>query len=161
MAWLLLIFTGGLAWLLHKKWKKWKKWYVVAVVTFLLACALASTVLGAWLAGLMRMLLSFVGGWIDVSGALIGAVLVVLGIPAVVYGFWHDRKADKWETSLLVLLPLLFIVAAGPVAAHGGDLTVAVSNFGRSGLGYLVQGQPAPTAKPAAKPASPRPGSHG
>jgi hypothetical protein len=138
MAWLLLLVTAGLAWLLHKKWKKWRKWYVVALVTALLACALASTNLGGWLASLLGGLLGLIGGLIGVSGSLIGAVLMLLFIPAIVYGFWHDRKADKWEVSLLILLPLLFVVASGPVAAHGGGLVTAVSHFGTSGLGYLV-----------------------
>lgn len=140
MAWLMLIFTGLLMWLLHKKWKKWNKWYIVAATTLLLSCALASTNLGGWLASLLGDLLGFLGGLISISGALIGAILVIPMILAVIYGFVHDRKADKWEISLVILLPLMFVIASGPVAAHGGDLTVAVSHFGSDGLGYLVHG---------------------
>ncbi|GAA4672442.1 hypothetical protein [Amycolatopsis dongchuanensis] len=136
MAWLLLIFSTGLLVLLHKKWKKWKKWWVVGIVTALFASSLASTELGGWLAGLLRSLLNL----LPVSGALVAAVLVLLLVPAVVYGFVHDRKADKWEMTALILLPLLFIIASGPVAAHGGDLTDAITGFGSNGLGYLVSG---------------------
>ena len=137
MAWVLLIFTTGLLVLLHKKWKKWKKWWLVGIVTALFACSFAATQLGGWAAGLLRALLNLIPGG---SGALIAAVLVLLGIPAVIYGFVHDKKADKWEMGVLIALPLLFIIASGPVAAHGGNLTDAVSRFGSSGLGYLVRG---------------------
>lgn len=136
MAWLLLIFTTGLLVLLHKKWKKWKKWWVVMPATALFACAFAATPLGGWVAGMLRWLLNL----LPVSGALVAAVLILLGIPAATYGFVHDKKADKWEMSVLIALPLLFIIASGPVAAHGGNLTDAISHFGSQGLGYLVQG---------------------
>jgi len=140
MAWLMTIFTGGVLLLLHKKWKKWKKWWVVLVVCTLFACSLAATSLGGWLAGLLASLLGLIGGWISTPGALLGTVLMILGSAAVIYGFVHDRKADKWEQGLLIVLPLLFIISAGPVAAGGGTLTDAVSGFGSQGLAYLVGG---------------------
>lgn len=140
MAWLLCIFAGLVLLLLHKKWKKWKKWFVVAIVTALFACSLAATPLGGWIATLISGLLGLLGGWIGVTGALLAAIAVLVFIPAVIYGFVHDKKADKWEMGGLILLPLLFIIASGPVAAHGGNLTDAVSNFGAHGLSYLVRG---------------------
>lgn len=140
MAWLMTIFAALVLVLLHKKWKKWKKWWLVGIVTALFACSLAATPLGGWLAGLLASLLGWIGGWINTPGALLGAVLVLIGIPAVIYGFVHDKKADKWEMGALILLPLLFIIAAGPVAANGGTLTDAIAGFGSNGLSYLVSG---------------------
>lgn len=138
MAWLLFIFSGLILLLLQKKWKKWRKWWVVAIVTALFAASLAATSLGGWLAGLLASLLGVIAGWIGVTGALLAAVAVLVFIPAVIYGFVHDHKADKWEMTGLILLPLLFIIASGPVAAHGGTLTDAVAGFGSNGLSYLV-----------------------
>ena len=140
MAWLLFLFSALVLWLLRKKWKKWRKWYIVAIVTGLFACSLASTGLGVWLAGMISSLLSGLAGLFGASGALLAAVLVLVLIPAVIYGFWHDKKADKWEMGCLIALPLLFIIASGPVAAHGGDFTDAITSFGSHGLSYLVRG---------------------
>ncbi|MPY81397.1 MAG: hypothetical protein GEV04_24010 [Actinophytocola sp.] len=140
MAWLLCIFSGLILLLLQKKWKKWRRWWVVAIVTALFAASLAATSLGGWLAGLLATLLGMVAGWIGVNGALLAAVAVLVFLPAVIYGFVHDHKADTWEMAGLILLPLLFTVASGPVAAHGGTLTDALSNFGAHGLSYLVGG---------------------
>lgn len=138
--WLLALVSLGVLLLLHKKWKKWKKWWLVAIVTALFACSFAGTQLGGWTAGLLRALLSLPAGWIGATAALFAAIAVLILIPLVYYGFRHDKKADKWEMAGLILLPLLFIIASGPVAAHGGTLVQAVSQFGSQGLSYLVQG---------------------
>ncbi|PXY16566.1 hypothetical protein [Prauserella muralis] len=139
MAWLLLIFTGVILILLHKQWPKWKKWYVVTFVTALVACSLASTSLGGWLAGLLAQLLGALFGWTGARPALVAALLVVIGILAVAYGL-RDKKANTWEMCCLFMLPLLFIISSGPIAAGGGTFADAVTNFGSQGLGYLISG---------------------
>lgn len=138
MSWLLCLFAFGTLFLLKKKWKKWNKWWVVAIFAALGACSFANTDLGGWAAGLLRSLLGLFGGVIGVSAALLGALAVLICIPMVVYGFVHDRKANKPELIGLIVLPLLFIIASGPVAANGGRLSDAVSHFGSNGLSYLV-----------------------
>ena len=140
MAWLLCIFSAALLYLLHKKWKAWKKWWVVGIVTALFACSFAATNLGGWAASLLGKLFALLANLIGTSGALLAAVAVLIFIPAVIYGFVKDKKADKWEMTGLIALPLLFIIASGPVAANGGTLTDALTNFGSEGLSYLVRG---------------------
>jgi hypothetical protein len=140
MTWLLWIASSLVLYLLRKRWKKWRKWWVLAIVTAVFGCSFAGTVLGGWVAGLLRGLLGLPAGWMGITAAAIAAVLVLVLIPLVIYGFVHDRKADKWEMAGLILLPLLFIIASGPVAAHGGTLVDAISKFGTSGLSYLVAG---------------------
>jgi hypothetical protein len=133
--WMLALLSLGVLFLLHKKWKKWKKWWIVAIVTALFACSFAGTSLGGWLAGVMRSVLGVPAGWIGTTAALLATIAVLILIPTVYYGFRHDKKADKWEMAGLILLPLLFIIASGPVASHGGTLVVAISHFGSQGLG--------------------------
>ncbi|MFC0431037.1 hypothetical protein [Kutzneria buriramensis] len=140
MSWLVCLFAFGMLYLLKKKWKKWRKWWVVAIFAAIGACSFANTNLGAWVAGLLRGLLGIPAGWIGVSAALLAALAVLICIPLVVYGFWHDRKADKPELIGLIMLPLLVIIASGPVAANGAGLVDAVTHFGTSGLSYLVAG---------------------
>jgi hypothetical protein len=140
LSWLLALLSLGVLFLLHKKWKKWKKWWIVAIVTALFSCSFAGTQLGGWVAGLMRSLLGLPASWMHASAALLATIMVLILIPLVYYGFRHDKKADKWEMAGLILLPLLFIIASGPVAAHGGTLVEAISRFGSQGLGYLVHG---------------------
>ncbi|MFI5614714.1 hypothetical protein [Amycolatopsis sp. NPDC051903] len=140
MSWLLAIFTGAVLFLLHKKWKKWNKWFTVGAITALFSCSLAATGLGGFLASLLGDLLSAIARIWGGSGALFAAVLVLIALPAVIYGFVHDKKADRWEMTGLIMLPLLFTIASGPVAAHGGTFSDAVEGFGSQGLSYLVQG---------------------
>ncbi|KAA2248684.1 hypothetical protein F0L68_39740 [Solihabitans fulvus] len=141
MSWLLCLFAFGMLFLLKKKWRKWRKWWVVATFAALGACAFANTDLGGWVAGLLRTVLGVPAGWIHTNAALLAALAVLICIPLVVYGFVHDRKADRAELVGLIVLPLLFIIASGPVADHGGRLADAFSSFGRDGLSYLVQGK--------------------
>jgi hypothetical protein len=140
LSWLLCLGSVTVLMLLHKKWKKWKKWWIVATVTTLFACSFAGTQLGSWVAGMLQRLLSALTFWTGVPSALYAGLAVLILIPLVYYGFRHDKKANKAEMAGLILLPLLFIIASGPVASHGGTLTDAITNFGNQGLTYLVRG---------------------
>lgn len=140
MSWLLFLAMLFMLIKLQRKWKKWAKWWVVGIVAALAAAAFASTNLGGWTAQLIGRILGFPAGWIDVTPAMLAALVVICLIPVIIYGLVHDKSADKPEIIALFLLPLLFIIASGPVAAGGGTLTEALAGFGSQGLGYLIQG---------------------
>lgn len=139
MSWLLFAAALFMLIKLQRKWKKWAKWWLVGLVAALAAAAFASTKLGGWAAQLIGKILGFPAGWADVSSAMVAALLVICLIPGIIYGFVHDKSADRPEIVALFLLPLLFIIASGPVAAGGGTLTEALAGFGSQGLGYLIQ----------------------
>lgn len=140
MAWLLWIGSTAVLILLHKRWKKWQRWYVIGFFTALAGCSFAATALGGWAASLLGQLLGLPASLMNISAALLAAVAVLICLPLVIYGFVHDKKADKQEMAGLILLPLLVTIASGPVASTGGTFADAVTGFGTRGLSYLVGG---------------------
>lgn len=140
MSWLLFAGTLYLLVKLQRKWKKWAKWWVVGLVSALASAAFSMTDLGGWTAHLIGKILSFPAGLINATAALVAGLIVLCLIPGIIYGFVHDKSADKPEIVALFLLPLMFIIASGPVADGGGTLTEAVNDFGSQGLGYLIKG---------------------
>jgi hypothetical protein len=139
MSGLVCIFAFGMLFLINRR-KKAKKWWLVAAFAVLGGCALANTILGTWVAQGIGWLCAIPAGWFATGASLVAAVFMLLLIFAVCYDIGIDHKADKVALAGLIVLPLLFIVASGPVAGGGNRLAYAFTNFGAHGLGYLVMG---------------------
>lgn len=140
MEWLLLLFVLGMLWILKKR-KKLKKWYVVITLTALGAAAFAQTPLGAWVASrVLGGVLRVPARWMGAPTAGLAATLMLLLIVIVVYDIIKDHKADKPAVLGVFVLPLLFLIAAGPVAGNGARLTQAVAAVATSGYSALVGG---------------------
>jgi hypothetical protein len=142
VAFLLFLFVIGM-WVILRRRKKLKKWYVVAPLVALGACAFASTRPGAWAANLIANILTIPASWARspvVNASSVAAVLGLILIAGVGYDLFRDHKADKFVLVGLAVLPLIFIIASGPIAGGGRTFTEAISNFGSTGFGYLVTG---------------------
>lgn len=137
MSYFVAIVCFGLTLMLHKKWNKWNKWWVVAPLVVIGSGAFANTGLGAWVAGLLGGLLGLPASWMNASASLLATAGVIILLPMVVYGYIHDHQADKKEMLGTVALPLLFIVAAGPLAAQGAGFFDSAAAIGTSLFGGL------------------------
>lgn len=138
MNYFVAIVCFALALMLNKKWSKWNKWWIVAPLIVIGSGAFANTSAGAWVAGLLGDLIGFPASWIDASASLLATAAVIILIPTVVYGYVHDHKADKKEMVGTFALPLLFIVAAGPLAVQGATFFDSVAAIGTNLFGGLA-----------------------
>jgi hypothetical protein len=134
MAWVTLLFIVALWFILKKKTKALKKWYVVSILFAIFSVSLAQTIVGGWLVAGLRWLIGLTRLPI---GALAGA-LVLLALIVLVADIWKDKKADKLAQVAILLLPILFVVAAGPIAPTGRNLTDSFANISANGLAFLT-----------------------
>lgn len=139
MSYFVAIVSFALAMLLMKKWDKWRKWWLIAPLIIIGSGAFANTSLGAWLADALGGILAMPASLIDgMSASLIATALVMILAPLVVYGYVHDKKADTPEMVGTIALPLLFLVATGPLAAQGAGLFDSAAALGTNMFGGLV-----------------------
>lgn len=140
MGWLITLTAVGLLLILRKRSNPRWLWMVKAALAAFAGAGLAETGLGAWLAGVLRSL----GGWVGgVFGAPAGPTLSVLALliaVVVVLDIAVDHKADRAAIAGLILLPLLFVGAAGPVADGGSQLFAAIHGAAAAALGPLIGG---------------------
>lgn len=116
-------------------------WWVNATLAAIGGASLADTGIGSWFAstvigGVTGWLAGVTGG----SGTLVAGVAALILTVIVVYDIAVDKKADKPAMAGLMLLPMLFIAAAGPLAGAGTGLADAVAQLGTSGLSAVVGG---------------------
>lgn len=134
MAWVTLLFTVALWFVLKKKTKALKKWYVKSILFAIFSVSLAQTIVGGWLVAGLRRLIKLTTLPV---GALAGA-LVLLALIVLIADIWKDKKADKLAQASILLLPILFVVAAGPIAPTGRNLTASFANISANGLAFLT-----------------------
>lgn len=124
--------------LLHKKLKKWCRWYVVLPLALVGAAALANTTLGRWAANGLEGLVGLLAGAIGMSTPLLATGLMLILLALVLYGYIHDRKADRTEIIGTFVLPLLFLIATGPIAGAGSTFFDSIAAVGTSAFGGLT-----------------------
>lgn len=140
MSGLLSLLVLGL-FLIMRKRKKLKKWWLIVPMVAIGSCAFANTTWGAWVTSVLANLLSWPASWFaGATTPMVGAVVMILLLAIVIYDIGHDRKADKMALIGLALLPMIFVIASGPVANGGTKFTDAVAGFGVNGFSYLVAG---------------------
>jgi uncharacterized membrane protein len=114
-------------------------WIINGLLAFITGAALANTWLGQWVAQLFAGLFGWIGGWFGTSSGIVAGVLVLL-IAAVVLLDLMDRVADQPAIAGLIILPLLFLITAGPIDAAGESLYAGAERIGQSSIGRLVGG---------------------
>ena len=131
----------GLLWLLNKKHAHGKWVFAVKGALALIGGVFfAETLLGAWAARAAATVAGWLGGLIGVSGAVVLGAVVLLGAVWAGWGLLKDRIADKPELVWLVVLPVLFLAAGGPIADNGSQLMGAVQQMGNASIGSLIGG---------------------
>jgi hypothetical protein len=139
-AWALLIVSAGLLLILRKRSKPKFLWVVKVALALIAGASFAAVSLGGWVADRIRTVAGWIGnlGDLNMTSGQVAAVAVLLLVIATVLDVVVDRKADKVAIAAMVLLPLLFIVASGPVADGGSQLMAAIREAGAAGLGPMI-----------------------
>ncbi len=95
---------------------------------------------GSWLAGGIRWFLGIIGGITGVAGPLIaGGILLVLTV-IVVVDVAISRKGDSKTHNVLIIVPVLAIIAAGPVAEMWTSIGDTVQTAGGGGISRAIGG---------------------
>lgn len=136
------IVAGGLYFILGRKLTGTlaaKAWFLRPAMLLICAASLANTVLGVWGAKAAGGLLGWIGGWFDVSAALLAGAVGLLLLVGTVLDL-KDKRPDGIAKTGLVLLPILAMVAAGPLAVQGSGLFDSIAQASRSGLSTMIGG---------------------
>lgn len=134
MLWLVLL----LALILRRALKKFnlkRAWWLpfILYVVAMFALLFAPLPLG-WgnLAGLAAKVLNFplgwVGGLIGANAAIIAAVLLVVLLVLGIVDLWKDKKPDGWARTMAITVPILALVASGPIAKQVRDTVDTVND---------------------------------
>lgn len=115
-------------------------WIIKPMLAAMGAASFANTGFGGTVAGWMLGALGWVGSWFGISGPVVAGILVVALALVVVLDILFDRVANGPAIGSLFVLPLLFLVAAGPIAASGQTISDNVARAGTSSVGRLVGG---------------------
>lgn len=129
---------GGLAGRIRGFLTKWC-WWVPSALLLIANASMANTVVGVWSAKILGGLLGFVGGWFHVHAALIAGVAFLLLFIATVWDLVIDHKPDGIAKVGLVLLPVLVLIAAGPMPAHGRNFFDSVDRVSTSQMHSLIR----------------------
>lgn len=140
MWYLICIAAFGLLWAVNKR-NKLQKWWLVAGLCFIGSAAFANTSIGGWIAtNVLGWVLSIPAGWFNVGAAVLATILLLILAVIICYDIGHDKKTDKAALGGLFALPLMAIIAVGPLAGGATTLFDAVANFGSTGVSTLVSG---------------------
>ncbi|MGI5208960.1 hypothetical protein ACQEU6_46280 [Spirillospora sp. CA-108201] len=136
------IAAGGLYFVLGRKltgnWAT-KAWFLRPAMLLVCAAALANTVIGIFGARLFGAVLGLIGGWFGASAALMAGVVGLLLLVGTALDL-KDKRPDGIAKTGLVLLPILAMVASGPLAAQGLGLFDSIAQAGETGLGTMIGG---------------------
>lgn len=130
---------GLLIFLRKKAAKPWMQW-VKGALAAIGGASLAETGIGIWLADLLSGAGGLVADLFGTSAGLVVGVATVIMTVVVVWDIVIDRKVDKPAMAGLIVLPLLFLAAAGPLADAGSGLTSSIAQVGADSLGRLIGG---------------------
>ncbi len=116
-----------------------KAWFVRPAMLLICAASLANTIIGVWGAKAINALLGWVGGWFGASGALMAGVAGLLLLLGTALDL-KDKRPDGIAKTGLILLPILAMVAVGPLAVQGSGLFDSIAEAGRTGLSTMIGG---------------------
>lgn len=137
MLWLAGLFFLALRKLAQKfnghRYTWWLPYAFLALGVFALAYAplpfgLGS--IGTLVAQLVGWLFGWIGSWFGVSATIIAGVLLVLSLAFGLVDLLKDRKPDGAAKTMVFALPVLVLVASGPVAANIGQFIELVGGVG-------------------------------
>lgn len=102
---------------------------------------LANTIIVTWpVANVVAPIFGWVGGWFGVSGATVAGVVFVLLAIAALLDILNDFDPEGIAMTAVIVLPVLALVAVGPLAAAGSGLFDSISEAGSQALTNLVSG---------------------
>ncbi|MEV3927034.1 hypothetical protein [Actinomadura coerulea] len=136
------IAAGGLYFVLGRKLTGnlgTKVWFLRPAMLLICAASLANTVLGVWSAKVTGGLLGWVGGWFGASAALLAGVVGLLLLVGTALDL-KDKRPDGIAKTGLITLPILVMVASGPLAAQGAGLFDSIAQAGANGLSTMIGG---------------------
>lgn len=110
-------------------------WVIPPVLLFLTATTFAVTPAGHWVMGKLAGLLSGMG----LSPAGSAALTIVLLLVGTFLDL-RDKRADGVAKTGLVLIPLLAVIASGPIADAVNGVTTGVSNVGHTTISTVTGG---------------------
>lgn len=117
-----------------------KLWFVAPALLLMATCSLANTGLGAWIAHtIIGGLLGLLGGAFGISTSLLAGGIALIMLAGAVIDLW-DKKPDGFAKTAIIALPLLVILAAGPVASTAGGLFDSIAGVGHNGIAALIGG---------------------
>lgn len=116
-----------------------KLWWLRPSLLFMFSASLAATWLGELLAGWLGGLFDWITDLFDVGagGELIAGALLVLMVLGTVLDL-KDKKPDGFAKTGLIMIPLLALIAAGPIASGTRDLTGKVSDGAENGVTSII-----------------------
>lgn len=140
MSYLICIAAFGLLWAVNKR-DKMKRWWIVAGLCLIGAGAFANTELGGWVAThVLGWVISIPAGWFNVGAAVLATIILLILAVVIGYDIAKDHKTDKAALGGLVAVPLVALIAVGPLAGGATTLFDAIANFGSNGVSTLVSG---------------------
>lgn len=140
MGWIVFVLSAGLILVLRRYSKPSWLWIPIALLAAFAGAAFARTWGGDWLASALAWAFRFVGGWFGIGAGVIAGILAVLMVVVAVFDIGADRKADSPALACLFLLPILVLIATGPVASTVGSVYDHVYQGGVSSVGRLAGG---------------------
>lgn len=136
------IAAGGMYFILGRKLTgnlATKAWFLRPTLLLICAASLANTIIGIWVARLFGGVLGWAGGLFGASGALLAGVVGLLLLLGTALDL-KDKRPDGIAKTGLVLLPILAMVATGPLAAQGLGLFDSIAQAGQTGLSTMIGG---------------------
>lgn len=136
--WVVAISSALALALLWKANKPKFLWLVKPVLACIAGSSFAETGFGNTVAGWIGGIAGWVGSWFGIGGSIIAAI-VVLGLVIILFReIVVGRNSNSVELVALLVLPMLFLVSAGPIAQSGSQIAAAWANMGQASIGRLV-----------------------
>lgn len=135
------IAAGGLYIILGRKLGAWaaRVWFLRPVLLLICSASLASTIVGVWAARLAGGVLGWIGGLVGASAALLAGVVGLLLLVGTALDL-KDRRPDGIAKSGLIALPVLAMIASGPLASIGTGLFDQIAGAGATALTTMIGG---------------------
>lgn len=135
------IAAGGLYIILGRKLGAWaaKVWFVRPAMLLICSASLASTIVGVWAARLAGGVLGWIGGLLGASAALLAGVIGLLLLVGTALDL-KDKRPDGIAKTGLIALPVLAMIASGPLASIGTGLFGQIAGAGATALTTMIGG---------------------
>lgn len=138
MSYIIAGFALALFWIIKKKAKKDLKWWLKGLLFMIFAASFANTRLGGWVAQQLGRLLGLPAGWVGATGALLATCVLLLLMVVVFFDIKRDRKMDGPAVAAVILIPLLALVALGPVANGATTISDSIANAAAAAFGTVT-----------------------
>lgn len=139
-AWLLTLSCLALLLVIWKMNRPKFIWAVKPIIAGFAAACFTYTNWGRPVANAILWFLGMVGGWFGIAGGVVAAGLIVVAIVVIWRDIAVDRVANNPAIVSIAALPLLALIAVGPIADAVQGATGNVARAGQSSIGRLIGG---------------------